>query len=116
MNKAIGISPVAYGSAAGVFFAGYLLFQLPKRDLLMARLGARRWMALIMLVWGFVAAGMAAVGNDRELILAQKLSSGRGGGELLSGGHALHDAMLRYPPLSHKRPAYISLHVFAEKR
>ena len=51
MNKALGLSATTYGLAAGAFFWSYVLFQLPANAVL-TRMGARRWLAIIMVVWG----------------------------------------------------------------
>jgi len=42
------------GSAPGLFFLGYFLFEVPS-NLILARVGARIWIARIMIVWGFVS-------------------------------------------------------------
>jgi MFS transporter, ACS family, tartrate transporter len=60
MNPALGISESAFGLAAGVFFIGYALLEVPS-NLIMARVGARRWLARIMVSWGIVAAATAFV-------------------------------------------------------
>lgn len=60
MNHSIGLSPAAYGLGAGLFFVGYLVFQLPSVALL-KRIGARRWIALSVGGWGLVASAMAFV-------------------------------------------------------
>jgi len=60
MNRDLGISEEVYGFAAGVFFLSYCLFQVPA-NLLLARIGARRWLAILMVVWGFVSMGTAFV-------------------------------------------------------
>ena len=60
MNRALGLSPRAYAWGAGIFFASYTLFELPS-NLLLARLGARIWIARIMVTWGLVSAGMMFV-------------------------------------------------------
>ncbi len=49
-----------YGFGAGVFFIGYFLFEIPS-NLIMVRVGARLWIARIMVVWGLVSACMAFV-------------------------------------------------------
>jgi ACS family tartrate transporter-like MFS transporter len=54
MNAAIGMSAAAYGFGAGVFFIGYGLFEVPS-NLVLARVGARRWIARIALTWGVIA-------------------------------------------------------------
>src|ERR1700746_806700 len=48
MQEQLGLNDRIYGLAAGLFFAGYFFFQLPS-NLVLAKVGARRWIALIML-------------------------------------------------------------------
>jgi ACS family tartrate transporter-like MFS transporter len=60
MNRDLGISETAYGFAAGVFFLSYCLFQVPA-NMMLARLGARRWLAILMVLWGIVSMGTAFV-------------------------------------------------------
>src|SRR5215469_1469644 len=57
MNRDLGLSPVLYGLGAGVFFLGYSLCEIPS-NLILARMGARLWIARIMITWGLIAAGM----------------------------------------------------------
>ncbi|UWZ86390.1 MFS transporter [Occallatibacter riparius] len=63
MNRDLGISDRMYGFAAGVFFLTYCLFQVPA-NLLLARIGARRWLGMLMMVWGVVSMGTAFVPNS----------------------------------------------------
>ena len=60
MNTDIGISDLAYGFGAGLFFIGYFLFEVPS-NLLLERFGARRWFARILITWGAITVGMAFV-------------------------------------------------------
>jgi D-galactonate transporter len=60
MNKDLGFSPLVYGWGAGIFFLGYFFFEVPS-NLLMQRVGARLWIARIMISWGIVAAGTAFI-------------------------------------------------------
>jgi ACS family tartrate transporter-like MFS transporter len=60
MNAAVGMSAAAYGFGAGVFFIGYGLFEVPS-NLMLARFGARRWIARIALTWGVIACAMMFV-------------------------------------------------------
>ncbi|MFT4066311.1 MFS transporter [Paraburkholderia sp.] len=53
----LGFSGAAYGLGAGIFFVGYLLFEVPS-NLVLYRIGARIWLARIMVTWGIVAALM----------------------------------------------------------
>jgi len=60
MNQDLGFSPAVYGFGAGVFFLGYVLFEVPS-NLILARMGARVWIARIMITWGLLAAAMMFV-------------------------------------------------------
>jgi MFS transporter, ACS family, tartrate transporter len=60
MNADLGLSAAAYGLGAGLYFIGYLLFEVPS-NLILARLGARVWIARIMVTWGLVSIAMAGV-------------------------------------------------------
>jgi MFS transporter, ACS family, tartrate transporter len=60
MNADIGLSGTAYGMGAGLFFIGYLFFEIPS-NLALQRYGARRWIARIMISWGLVASLMAFI-------------------------------------------------------
>ncbi|WP_250481741.1 MFS transporter [Caballeronia sp. NCTM5] len=60
MLSDLGFSEAVYGFGASVFFIGYLLFEVPS-NLLLLRVGPRRWIARIMVTWGLVSAGMMFV-------------------------------------------------------
>ena len=60
MNRDLDLSPAVFGLGAGIFFLGYLLFQVPG-NVILQRVGARRWIFCIMIVWGFVSAANAFV-------------------------------------------------------
>lgn len=60
MNRDLGFSAAVYGFGAGVFFAGYALFEIPS-NLVLARVGARRWIARIMITWGLISVAMMFV-------------------------------------------------------
>jgi MFS transporter, ACS family, tartrate transporter len=62
MNKDIGLSAAAFGFGAGVFSIGYLIFELPS-NLILERVGARRWISRIMITWGIASAAMMLVHN-----------------------------------------------------
>src|ERR1035438_1327588 len=65
MQKQLGLNDRVYGLAAAIFFAGYFFFQLPS-NLMLARVGARRWIAVIMVAWGVISCSMALVNTPRE--------------------------------------------------
>lgn len=67
MNRDLGISDTTYGFAAGIFFLGYLLFAVPSNYALI-RVGALRWIAVLMVTWGVVSGGMAFVHGSRMYI------------------------------------------------
>jgi sugar phosphate permease len=56
MNEALGFSATTYAFGAGIFFVGYVLFEIPS-NVILARVGARLWIARIMITWGLVSAG-----------------------------------------------------------
>lgn len=60
MNRDLGFSASAFGFGSGVFFVGYCLFEVPS-NLLLARVGARRWIARIMITWGVIASATMLV-------------------------------------------------------
>src|SRR5689334_24147022 len=58
MQQELHFDDAVYGFGAGVFFAGYFLFQVPS-NLALERFGAKRWIALLMITWGVISACMA---------------------------------------------------------
>jgi ACS family tartrate transporter-like MFS transporter len=65
MNRDLGLSASVYGLGSGIFFVGYALFEVPS-NLILARVGARRWMARIAITWGLLAAMMIFVRGPRS--------------------------------------------------
>jgi ACS family tartrate transporter-like MFS transporter len=63
MNEDLGFSPAVFGTGAGIFFVGYILFEIPS-NLALQRFGARIWIARIMISWGIVAVAMAFVSGE----------------------------------------------------
>jgi ACS family tartrate transporter-like MFS transporter len=60
MNRDLGFSDAVYGLGAGIFFLGYVAFEVPS-NLILHRVGARIWIARIMVTWGIVSAAMMFV-------------------------------------------------------
>jgi ACS family tartrate transporter-like MFS transporter len=60
MNADLGFSSAAFGFGSGVFFLGYCLFEVPS-NLILHRVGARRWIARIMVTWGAISVAMMFV-------------------------------------------------------
>lgn len=72
MNRELGFSPEFYGWAAGIFFIGYCLFEAPS-NYVMHRVGARVWLARIMVSWGLIAAATAFVWNENSFVALRLL-------------------------------------------
>jgi ACS family tartrate transporter-like MFS transporter len=60
MNRDLGFSAAVYGFGSGIFFLSYTLLEVPS-NLVLARVGARRWIARIMVSWGLVSMAMVFV-------------------------------------------------------
>jgi len=60
MNSDLGFSSAAFGFGSGVFFLGYCLFEVPS-NLILHRVGARRWISRIMISWGAISTAMMFV-------------------------------------------------------
>lgn len=60
MNDDLGFSPTVFGLGAGIFFLGYFLFEVPS-NLILHKVGARIWIARVMITWGLVSGAMAFV-------------------------------------------------------
>jgi MFS transporter, ACS family, tartrate transporter len=60
MNKDLGLSAFFFGLGAGAFYGGYCLFEVPS-NLVLERVGARFWIARIMITWGLLSGAMALV-------------------------------------------------------
>ncbi len=65
MASDLGFSDTIYGFGAGVFFIGYFLFEVPS-NLLMHRIGARRTLARIMMLWGLISAATMWVSSPLQ--------------------------------------------------
>ncbi len=63
MAQELGFSDAVYGLGAGVFFIGYFLFEVPS-NVILHKVGARMWIARIMISWGVVSALFVFVNNE----------------------------------------------------
>ena len=66
MNKELGFSAETFGFGAGIFFFGYFIFEVPS-NLILERVGARRWIARIMISWGLISVSFAFVSSISAL-------------------------------------------------
>lgn len=65
MNADLGLSNAVYGFGASMFFVSYFLFEVPS-NLLLDKVGPRRWIARIMITWGIVSACMIFVQGEKS--------------------------------------------------
>lgn len=65
MSQALGLNDVAYGIGAGMFFIGYFFFEVPS-NMILERIGARRWVPMIMVAWGGATLSLAMVTTPIE--------------------------------------------------
>ncbi|MGH9310992.1 MAG: MFS transporter [Vicinamibacterales bacterium] len=72
LQRDLDLSSSQYGLGAGLFFLGYCLFEIPS-NLIMERVGARRWIARIMIGWGIVSIGMMLITDAWTFMTARVL-------------------------------------------
>jgi ACS family tartrate transporter-like MFS transporter len=72
MNADLGLSAALFGWGAGIFFIGYALFEVPSNYIL-HRVGARRWIARIMVSFGILSGAMAAAFNPASFLVLRGL-------------------------------------------
>ncbi|MFA5322483.1 MAG: MFS transporter [Smithella sp.] len=70
MNKALGFSNAVYGFGAGIFFVGYFIMEIPG-NLIMTRVGARLWIARILITWGIISGLTALVSTPTQFYLVR---------------------------------------------
>ena len=63
MSSELGLSEAAYGIGAGIFFIGYFLFEVPS-NVIMNKVGARVWIARIMITWGIISAAFMFTSSE----------------------------------------------------
>jgi MFS family permease len=70
MNKDLGLTATQYGFGAGILFLGYTVFEIPS-NLALYKVGARRWIARIMITWGAVSVATAWVFDANSYYVAR---------------------------------------------
>ncbi|QGY01576.1 MFS transporter [Methylobacterium mesophilicum SR1.6/6] len=81
MNADLGLSATAFGFGASIFFVGYALFEVPS-NLILHRVGARVWIARILVSWGLVSGCMAFVQGETSFYVLRFLLGVAEGGFL----------------------------------
>src|SRR5204863_1091197 len=72
MNKELAITSQQFGLLSGIFFFGYFLFEVPS-NLLLHKIGARIWIARILITWGIVATLTGFIHNVHQLYVMRFL-------------------------------------------
>lgn len=72
MSEELGFSEAIYGLGAGLFFIGYFFFEIPS-NILLHKLGARLWIARIMITWGLLSALFAFVQTEWQFYILRFL-------------------------------------------
>jgi MFS family permease len=72
MTQALNFSDTVYGLGAGIFFIGYFLFEVPS-NLLLHKIGARVWIARIMITWGLISGAFAFVQTPTQFYVMRFL-------------------------------------------
>jgi MFS transporter, ACS family, tartrate transporter len=72
MNKELGFSPSVFGFGAGIFFLGYFLFEVPS-NLVLDKVGARIWIARVMISWGLISGAMAFIQGSTSFYMLRFL-------------------------------------------
>jgi ACS family tartrate transporter-like MFS transporter len=72
MNRDLGFTPYMYGWGAGIFFLGYFLFEVPS-NVILHRVGARVWIARIMVTWGIASGAMMFITGFRSFLFVRFL-------------------------------------------
>lgn len=72
MNADLGLTASMYGLGVGMFYISYIIFEIPS-NIIMTRVGARIWIARIMITWGIISAGMSLVQTPTQLYVMRFL-------------------------------------------
>jgi ACS family tartrate transporter-like MFS transporter len=72
MNASIGLDEATYAFGAGIFFIGYFTCEIPS-NLILERVGARRWIARILMTWGVISAATAFVVGPTSFVVMRFL-------------------------------------------
>jgi MFS family permease len=72
MNRDLGLSATAFGFGASIFVIGYAVFELPSNAILY-RIGARRWLGIIMITWGLISGAMMLARNNVDFYVLRFL-------------------------------------------
>jgi MFS transporter, ACS family, tartrate transporter len=92
MNKDLGFSSAVFGFGAGIFFLGYFLFEVPS-NIILDRVGARLWIAHVMVTWGPHFGGLR-IHPGRDELLRTSLFVGGCRSWIFSGHHSVSELLV----------------------
>lgn len=72
MSLDLGLTHTMYGTGAGLFFIAYMLFGVPS-NMMLEKFGPRRWIALIMVIWGLLSTATMFISNHVEFYILRFL-------------------------------------------
>jgi len=72
MNRDLGLTPLTFGVANTIFYLGYLVFEVPS-NMMLARFGARTWLARIMTTWGLASTATVLAAGENSLYVLRLL-------------------------------------------
>jgi ACS family phthalate transporter-like MFS transporter len=72
LSKDLGLTDAAYGLGVGLFFVGYILFEVPS-NVLMEKIGARKTITRIMVLWGVISCSMSFITSPIHFYIARVL-------------------------------------------
>ena len=93
MNQDLAITSEQFGLLTGIFFIGYFLFEVPS-NLLLHKIGARIWIARILISWGIMATLNGFVANVHQPIILGTIPARPGGGGLRSRSLFVPDVLV----------------------
>ena len=94
MNADLGISDTAFGLVAGIFFIAYFVFEVPS-NIFLAKIGARIWIARILITWGIVIVATGFVQSVTQLY--RPVPARCRGGRVLPRRHLVSDLLVSRP-------------------
>jgi nitrate/nitrite transporter NarK len=87
MEEDLALTATQFGFASGVFFIGYILLEVPS-NVALHKVGARRWLARIMVTWG-ICCSPVHLGTERHSAIHTAIPARRGRGRVLPRGHLI---------------------------
>jgi len=105
MQSDLGFSDAVYGLGASIFFVGYFLFEIPS-NMILHKVGPKRWIARIMITWGIASAAMMFVTSETSFYILRFLIGSLEAGFVPGALYFLHQLV----PVQAARPHQFAVH------